>query len=131
RSAHGGDGGADHAWRPAPEWIGGSDDPGYRPPRCGDRRTGGGARRGPGSRKAVSRGAASGRVAGARRAAPMTVLGVTNCTAERGLDTAATTLPGGLFRYVVATSWVHQLPLLALTVAVFLLEVVPLELQRL
>lgn len=40
------------------------------------------------------------------------------------------TLPAGLFRYVAATSWVHQLPLVALTVAVFLLEVVPLELQR-
>jgi ABC-type bacteriocin/lantibiotic exporter with double-glycine peptidase domain len=36
----------------------------------------------------------------------------------------------GLFNYVVATSWMHQLPLLALTVAVFLLEIVPLELQR-
>jgi ABC-type bacteriocin/lantibiotic exporter with double-glycine peptidase domain len=39
-------------------------------------------------------------------------------------------LPNGLFRYIAATSWVHQLSLLALTVAVFLLEVVPLELQR-
>jgi len=37
---------------------------------------------------------------------------------------------GGLFGYVLTTSWVHQLPLLALTVAVFLLEIVPLELQR-
>lgn len=48
----------------------------------------------------------------------------------RSPDTNAHTLPGGLFRYVVTTSWPHQLPLLALTVAVFLLEVVPLELQR-
>lgn len=39
-------------------------------------------------------------------------------------------LPDGLFHYVAATSWVHQLPLLAMTVTVFLLEVVPLELQR-
>jgi ABC-type multidrug transport system fused ATPase/permease subunit len=39
-------------------------------------------------------------------------------------------LPDGLFRYIAATSWVHQLPLVALTAAVFLLEVVPLELQR-
>jgi ABC-type multidrug transport system fused ATPase/permease subunit len=39
-------------------------------------------------------------------------------------------LSGGLFRYIVATSWQHQLPLSLLTVAVFLLEVVPLELQR-
>jgi ABC-type bacteriocin/lantibiotic exporter with double-glycine peptidase domain len=39
-------------------------------------------------------------------------------------------LPPGLLGYIAATSWVHQLPLLALTVAVFLLEVVPLELQR-
>jgi hypothetical protein len=35
-----------------------------------------------------------------------------------------------LLGYIDATSWVHQLPLLALTMAVFLLEVVPLELQR-
>jgi ABC-type bacteriocin/lantibiotic exporter with double-glycine peptidase domain len=40
------------------------------------------------------------------------------------------TLPEGLFRYVAVTSWVHQVPLVALTVTVFLLEVVPLELQR-
>jgi hypothetical protein len=35
-----------------------------------------------------------------------------------------------LFRYVLATSGLHQLFLLLLTVGVFLLEVVPLELQR-
>jgi ABC-type multidrug transport system fused ATPase/permease subunit len=40
------------------------------------------------------------------------------------------TLPRNVFRYVLATSAAHQLLLLALTVAVFLLEVVPLELQR-
>jgi ABC-type multidrug transport system fused ATPase/permease subunit len=39
-------------------------------------------------------------------------------------------LPRNVFRYVLATSGWHQLLLLALTVAVFLLEVVPLELQR-
>jgi ABC-type multidrug transport system fused ATPase/permease subunit len=39
-------------------------------------------------------------------------------------------LPRNIFRYVLQTSAVHQLLLLALTVAVFLLEVVPLELQR-
>ena len=39
-------------------------------------------------------------------------------------------LPGGVFRYALATSGVHQLLLLGLTVTVFLLEVVPLELQR-
>jgi ABC-type multidrug transport system fused ATPase/permease subunit len=39
-------------------------------------------------------------------------------------------LPDGLFRYVLATSWMHQFPVVALTIAVFLLEVVPLELQR-
>ena len=43
---------------------------------------------------------------------------------------AARSLPGNVFRYVLATSAVHQVLLLALTVAVFLLEVVPLELQR-
>ena len=39
-------------------------------------------------------------------------------------------LPGSVFRYVLATSGGHQLLLLALTVSVFLIEVVPLELQR-
>ena len=45
-------------------------------------------------------------------------------------ETDTAPLPSGLFRYVAATSWAHQLPLVALTAAVFLLEVVPLELQR-
>src|SRR6202023_1583379 len=39
-------------------------------------------------------------------------------------------LPPNVFRYVLGTSGLHQLFLLALTVGVFLLEVVPLELQR-
>src|SRR4030081_1737042 len=39
-------------------------------------------------------------------------------------------MPGNIYRYVLATSGWHQLGLVALTVAVFLLEVVPLELQR-
>lgn len=39
-------------------------------------------------------------------------------------------MPRNLFRYVLATSALHQLFLVLLTVAVFLLEVVPLELQR-
>jgi len=39
-------------------------------------------------------------------------------------------LPEGLLRYIAATTWLHQFPLVALTIAVFLLEVVPLELQR-
>jgi ABC-type multidrug transport system fused ATPase/permease subunit len=39
-------------------------------------------------------------------------------------------LPRSVFRYVLANDAVHQLALLALTVGVFLLEVVPLELQR-
>ena len=39
-------------------------------------------------------------------------------------------LPGGVFRYVLAISELHQLSLLALTVSVFLMEIVPLELQR-
>jgi ABC-type multidrug transport system fused ATPase/permease subunit len=42
----------------------------------------------------------------------------------------AGTLPRNVFRYVLGTSGLHQLFLLALTVGVFLLEVVPLELQR-
>jgi ABC-type multidrug transport system fused ATPase/permease subunit len=42
----------------------------------------------------------------------------------------ANELPSTVFGYVLATSAAHQLALLALTVSVFLLEVVPLELQR-
>jgi hypothetical protein len=42
----------------------------------------------------------------------------------------ATEMPGNIFRYVLETSGLHQLFLLLLTVGVFLLEVVPLELQR-
>jgi ABC-type multidrug transport system fused ATPase/permease subunit len=43
---------------------------------------------------------------------------------------SANELPGSVFGYVLATSGAHQLLLLVLTVCVFLLEVVPLELQR-
>lgn len=43
---------------------------------------------------------------------------------------AAVEMPGNIFRYVLATSGWHQLGLVVLTVAVFLLEIVPLELQR-
>jgi small-conductance mechanosensitive channel len=39
-------------------------------------------------------------------------------------------MPRNLYRYVLETSGWHQLCLVVLTVAVFLLEVVPLELQR-
>lgn len=39
-------------------------------------------------------------------------------------------LPGSIFRYVLATSWPQQLALVVLSVAGFLLEIVPLELQR-
>jgi ABC-type multidrug transport system fused ATPase/permease subunit len=39
-------------------------------------------------------------------------------------------MPGNIFRYVLATSGWHQLVIVLLTVGVFLLEVVPLELQR-
>jgi ABC-type bacteriocin/lantibiotic exporter with double-glycine peptidase domain len=39
-------------------------------------------------------------------------------------------LPANIYRYVWEASRWHQLPLVALTVCVFLLEVVPLELQR-
>ncbi len=39
-------------------------------------------------------------------------------------------LPRSMLRYVLETSGLHQLALLVMTVAVFLLEVVPLELQR-
>ena len=43
---------------------------------------------------------------------------------------AADELPDSVFRYVLATSALHQLLLLVLTVTVFLIEIVPLELQR-
>ena len=39
-------------------------------------------------------------------------------------------LPTNLFRYVFAVSWRHQIALVALTVITFLLEIVPLEIQR-
>ena len=39
-------------------------------------------------------------------------------------------MPRNIFRYVLATSGLHQLFLLLLTVGVFMLEVGPLELQR-
>src|SRR5207302_9051539 len=39
-------------------------------------------------------------------------------------------MPDHIYRYVLAVSGWHQLVLVGLTVAVFLLEVVPLELQR-
>ena len=41
-----------------------------------------------------------------------------------------TGLPRSVYRYVLATSAVHQLALVALTVVVALLEVAPLEMQR-
>jgi ABC-type bacteriocin/lantibiotic exporter with double-glycine peptidase domain len=43
---------------------------------------------------------------------------------------ASPEMPDHIYRYVLATSRWHQLVLVALTVAVFLLEIVPLELQR-
>jgi ABC-type multidrug transport system fused ATPase/permease subunit len=46
-------------------------------------------------------------------------------SAERSIN-----LPHTIFRYVLETSGYHQLFLLLLTVAVFLMELVPLELQR-
>src|SRR5713226_2139830 len=42
----------------------------------------------------------------------------------------AAAIPGNIFRYVLNTSGWHQLALVVLTVVVFLLEIVPLELQR-
>jgi ABC-type multidrug transport system fused ATPase/permease subunit len=39
-------------------------------------------------------------------------------------------LPSNIFRYVLAESWPHQIALVILTVLTFLLEIVPLELQR-
>jgi ABC-type bacteriocin/lantibiotic exporter with double-glycine peptidase domain len=39
-------------------------------------------------------------------------------------------LSGGVFRYIATTCWIHQLPLVGISVVVFLIEVAPLELQR-
>jgi ABC-type multidrug transport system fused ATPase/permease subunit len=39
-------------------------------------------------------------------------------------------LPNNLFQYVVSVSWRHQIALVGLTITTFLLEIVPLELQR-
>jgi ABC-type multidrug transport system fused ATPase/permease subunit len=39
-------------------------------------------------------------------------------------------LPSNLLGYVTAVSWRHQIPLVGLTVITFLLEIVPLEIQR-
>src|SRR5215471_1306601 len=39
-------------------------------------------------------------------------------------------LPNHIFRYVLAVSWQHQLVLIGLTTITFLLEIVPLEIQR-
>src|SRR5205823_12726900 len=39
-------------------------------------------------------------------------------------------LPNYLFRYVLAVSWRHQIALVMLTIVTFLLEIVPLEIQR-
>ncbi|HWB49506.1 MAG TPA: hypothetical protein VG651_10380 [Stellaceae bacterium] len=60
----------------------------------------------------------------------MTTAGQADFELAQPVAATETTLPRGLFRYIAATSWAHQLPLLALTIAVFLLEVIPLELQR-
>jgi ABC-type multidrug transport system fused ATPase/permease subunit len=48
---------------------------------------------------------------------------------QLGADIAAA-IPANIYRYVLDTSGWHQLYLVVLTVVVFLLEVVPLELQR-
>src|ERR1700724_2476728 len=50
--------------------------------------------------------------------------------ARRPAASGAAEMPRNIFRYVLETSALHQLFLLLLTVGVFLLEVVPLELQR-
>ena len=47
-----------------------------------------------------------------------------------GRASDAAKMPRNIFRYVLETSGLHQLFLLLLTVGVFLLEVVPLELER-
>jgi ABC-type multidrug transport system fused ATPase/permease subunit len=51
-------------------------------------------------------------------------------TAQRTVRDRIPALPRGVFGYVLTTGALHQLLLVALTVAVFLIELVPLELQR-
>lgn len=51
-------------------------------------------------------------------------------TRQRVGASAAADIPANIYSYVLATSGWHQLALVVLTVAVFLLEIVPLELQR-
>jgi hypothetical protein len=51
-------------------------------------------------------------------------------TRGSGRESDVAKMPRNIFRYVLETSGLHQLFLLLLTVGVFLLEVVPLELQR-
>jgi ABC-type multidrug transport system fused ATPase/permease subunit len=46
------------------------------------------------------------------------------------MSPVAIQLPRNLFRYVFAVSWRHQIALVSLTVITFLLEIVPLEIQR-
>jgi len=53
---------------------------------------------------------------------------ITNRARPRGAAVGA--LPNNIFRYALIMSGVHQLLLLGLSVSVFLLEIVPLELQR-
>jgi ABC-type multidrug transport system fused ATPase/permease subunit len=43
---------------------------------------------------------------------------------------AATQLPNNVFRYVFLVSWRHQIVLVILSVVTFLLEILPLEIQR-
>jgi ABC-type multidrug transport system fused ATPase/permease subunit len=46
------------------------------------------------------------------------------------VSTTTTRLPQSLLRYILMASGLHQIPLAVLSIIVFLLEVVPLELQR-
>ena len=50
--------------------------------------------------------------------------------AENGGVVDLRRFPNNIFRYIASTTWPHQLALLSITVAVFLLEIVPLEIQR-
>src|SRR5262249_27404202 len=128
--AHARNGRADDPWGVAARRIECSDDPDDGAARPRDRRPRDGARCRCHSRKTVFRSAAPGTNSRARQIEPMTVLGRANIGIEPAAADGPATLPSALLPYVITTSWMHQLPLLALTVTVFLLEVVPLELQR-
>ena len=65
-----------------------------------------------------------------RTTIPQAIGGAGQSAAQTPRARRAGALTAGLFNYILATSWRHQLVLVLLSVIGFLLEIVPLELQR-